>query len=204
MLGGPGANSGEDDSESFPPPPSPTLLDFTLEPQSFPQAQSYLNTQSLPPVRTYSLAPTQPYLMTQSPTPTHTHSQSHMYTPLAQPFTSPQPITPPQPFPSSRPYIPAQPIVRNPTQNYFSPQTNSPSHTSGRAHSPSLSKKTLQNNAETSKGSSKKSNIFTKSGNLLKNAVSSGYALVMPPTDRWCQYPVFSYLFSFPITVQEK
>ncbi|XP_056874619.1 huntingtin-interacting protein 1-related protein-like [Takifugu flavidus] len=162
VLGGPGANGGDDDADSFPPPPPPTLLDSTAELQSLPQAQPYLNTQSSPPINPFAPAPTQPYSMPQP----HTYSQSHMFTPPAQSFA------PPQTFPSSRPYIPAQPIVLNPTPNYFSPQTNllSPSNTSGRAHSPSLSKKTPQNNTEAGKSSSKRSNIFTKSGSKLKNA----------------------------------
>lgn len=190
VLGGPGANSGEDDPDSFPPPPPPTLLDSTPEPQSFPLSQPYLRTQGLPPVRPFSPAPTQPYLMPQSHTPTHTYSQSHIYTPPAQTYA------PPQSFPSSRPYIPAQPIVLNPTQNYLSPQTNAPSHTSGRAPSPSPSKKTPQNHAETSRSSTRKPNIF-KSGIVLKNPVSSGYLLVTPANERRSQYPLFLYLFFF-------
>lgn len=185
VLGGPGANGGEDDSESFPPPPPPTLLDSTLLNQSLPNSQPYLNTQSLPPVGAFSSAPTQPYLMPQS---LHTYSQSHISTPPALTYT------PPQSFPSSRPYIPAQPIILNPAPNYFSPPTSSPSHTT--AHSPSLSKKSPQNNAETSKSSSKKPNIFTKSGNKLKNAVSCVYSLVMPHSDRWCRYFYTSFFFS--------
>lgn len=203
VLGGPGATGGgEDDSESFPPPPPPTLLDSTLEPQAFSQAQPYLNTQSLPPVAPFSPAPTQPYLMPQSLTPAHTYSRSHIYTPPAQTYTpSAQTYTPPQAFPSSRPYIPAQPIVLTPTPNYFNSQANSPSHTSGRAHSPSLSKKSPQNSAEAGTSSSKKPNIFTKSGKILKNAVSSGSPFVTPPSHT---HTVFIYLFSFSITVQEK
>lgn len=170
VLGGPGANGGDEDADSFPPPPPPTLLDSSPELQSLPQAQPYLNTQCFPPINPFTPAPTQPYLRPQP----HTYSQSHMYTPPAQSFA------PPQTFPSSRPYIPAQPILLNPSQNYFSPQTNllsqTPSSTSGRAHSPSLSKKSPQNNTEAGKSSSKKPNIFTKSGNLLKNAVSAGYS----------------------------
>lgn len=170
MLGGPGANGGDDDADSFPPPPPPTLLDSTPELQAFPQAQPYLNTQSLPPVNPFTPAPTQPYLP-QSLTGTHA------YVPPAQTYKAPLSFAPPQAFPSSRPYIPTQPVVQTPTQNYFSPQTNSllqtPSSTSGRAHSPSLSKKSPQNNTEPSKSSSRRSNIFTKSGTLLKNAVSA-------------------------------
>lgn len=176
VLGGPGANGGVDDDDSFPPPPPPTLLDSTPELQSLPQAQPYLNTQSFPPINPFTPAPTQPYLMPQP----HTYSQGHMYTPPSQTYTPPQSFTPPQTFPSSRPYIPAQPIVLNPTQNYFSPQTNllsqTPSKASGRAQSPSLSKKTPQNSTEAGKSSAKKPNIFSKSGSLLKNAVSAGYS----------------------------
>lgn len=191
VLGGPGADGGEDDPESFPPPPPPTLLDSTPEPQWFPQAQPYLNTQSLPPVGPFSPAPAQPGLMPQSHAPTHAYSQSHVYAPPAQTYAAPQAV------PSFRPYIPAQPIVLKPTQNYFSPRTNPPSHTSARARSPPLPKKTPQNNAETSRSSLKKPNIFTKSGNLLKNAVSSGYSLVMPPQGRWSIPSIFIPVFFF-------
>lgn len=191
MLGGPGANGGDDDADSFPPPPPPTLLDSTPELQSLPQAQPYLNTQSFAPINPFTPAPTQPYLLPQP----HTYSQSPIFTP-PQTLTPPQSFTPPQTFPSSRPFIPAQPIVLNPTQNYFSPQTNllsqTPSNTSGRAHSPSLSKKTPQNNAEAGKSSSKKLNIFTKSGSLLKNAVSAGYSFARPNHIKYVDASFFS------------
>lgn len=213
VYGGPGATGGsENDSESFPPPPPPTLLDSTLEAQAFSQAQPYLNTQNLPPVTPFSPAPTQPYLMPQSHTPAHTYSQSHIYTPSTQTYTpstqtyippaqtytpSAQTYTPPQAFPSSRPYIPAQPIVLTPTPNYFNSQANSPSPSSGRAHSPSLSKKSPQNSAEAGTSSSKKPNIFTKSGKLLKNAVSSGSPFVTPPSHTASIYiPLFFFYHS--------
>lgn len=170
-LGGTSIDNTEGDTDNFPPPPPPTLLDSTPGPESFSQTQPYLNTQSLPPVHPFTPAHTQPYSVPQSYTPTHAYSQTQTYTP------PPQIYTPPQTYVPSRPYIPYQPCVPNLTQNYFNSQTSSLSqpslHTSSRPHSPSLSKKTPQNNTDTTKPASKKPNIFTKSGNLLKNAVST-------------------------------
>lgn len=176
-LGSTSNDNSEGDADNFPPPPPPTLLDSTPGPQSFSQTQPYLNTQSLPPVHPFTPAHTQPYSVPQSYTPTHTYSQTQTYIPPPQIYTPTQPYTPPQTYTPSRPYIPSQPCVPNLTQNYFNSQTSSlsqlSSQTSSRPQSPSLSKKTPQNNTDTIKPASKKPNIFTKSGNLLKHAVST-------------------------------
>uniref|UniRef100_A0A8C4F4G1 I/LWEQ domain-containing protein n=1 Tax=Dicentrarchus labrax TaxID=13489 RepID=A0A8C4F4G1_DICLA len=78
-----------------------------------------------------------------------------------------------------RHYDLAQPYTPNPTQSYLNPQSYSlsqpSSHTPSlsRPQSPSLPQKTPQSNVETTtKPASRRPNIFTKSGNLLKNAVS--------------------------------
>ncbi|XP_076614166.1 huntingtin-interacting protein 1-related protein [Chaetodon auriga] len=183
-LGGPG--NIEDEADSFPPPPPPTLLDTTSVPQSFSQTQPYLNTQSFAPSNPFAPTPTPSSSLPQAYTPSHTVSQAQSYTPAhsytpAQSFTSPQSYTQPQSYTPPQPYVPAQPYTPNPTQSYLTPQSyplsQPSSHTSGlsRPHSPSLPQTPPQSNTE-AKPASKKHNIFTKSGNLLKNAFKRGEA----------------------------
>ncbi|KAI3362058.1 hypothetical protein L3Q82_012399, partial [Scortum barcoo] len=203
---GPSADDSEDGADGFPPPPPPTLLDSTPAPASFSQTQPYVNTQSFAQTNPFAPAQTtQSFSLPQSYTPTPTQSYTPpqtsytpsqtsytpsqtSYTPSLTPYTPPQTsYTPPQAYTPSQPYVPSQPYTPNPTQSYLKPQsfpTPQPSsHTSSglsRPHSPSLSRAAAQSNTETTKPASRRSNIFTKSGNLLKNAVSTGATFVQP------------------------
>ncbi|XP_038594194.1 mucin-2-like [Micropterus salmoides] len=152
-------------AQSHPPPQTYT------PPQSFTALQTYMSTQTYTPTTTYT--PPQTY------TPTTTYTPPQTYTPTTT-YTPPQTYTPTTTFTPSLPYVPAQPYTPNVTQSYLNPQSYSPSqpssHTSSLSgpQSPSLPQKTLQNNTETTKPASRRSNIFTKSGNLLKNAFKRG------------------------------
>ncbi|XP_040914591.1 huntingtin-interacting protein 1-related protein-like [Toxotes jaculatrix] len=150
----------EDAPDEFPPPPPPTLLDSTPLPQSFSQTQPYLHTQSFSQTNPFAPAQTQSFSLPQSYTPANTYSQAQTYTP-------------------SQPYIPAQPFTPNPAQSYLKPSSYSlsqpSSHTSSfsQPQTPAQPQTTPQNNTET-KPASRRSNIFVKSGNLLKNAFKRG------------------------------
>ncbi|XP_034457358.1 huntingtin-interacting protein 1-related protein-like isoform X4 [Hippoglossus hippoglossus] len=154
-------------SDHFPPPPPPTLLDSPPVPSSFSQTQPYLNTQSFAQSNPFAPTQTQPFSLPQSYTPTNTHTPPQTFTPS-------QTHTPSQTFTPSQPYIPAQPFTPNPTQSYSKPQSYSPSQTRSSSqtspHPPAQPQATPQNNTGSPKPSSKRQNIFSKSGNLLKNA----------------------------------
>ncbi|XP_075885676.1 huntingtin-interacting protein 1-related protein [Nelusetta ayraudi] len=157
-LGGPeGAPDGADFADdSFPPPPPPTLLDSSGGSQAFPSAQPYLNTQSFSQTNPFS---PQPFAAPQSYAPASSYSQP--YAPGSQAYTPPQA------------YIPSQPYTSLPTQSNLKPQSFPPSASTAGAsqpHSPSLQQKTPQSGTSEAKSTSRRSNIFTKSGNLLKNA----------------------------------
>ncbi|XP_067341377.1 huntingtin-interacting protein 1-related protein-like isoform X1 [Channa argus] len=143
-----------DASDSFPPPPSPTLLDAAVA-QSFSHSQPYVNTPSF--------AQTNPF----GPTQTQTFSLPESYTPST--YTPSQPYTPTQPFTPSQPYTPNQSYLK--PQSYSLTQPLSHSSSLSQPQPPSQPQKTTsQSNTESTKPASKKSNIFLKSGNLLKNA----------------------------------
>ncbi|XP_067430528.1 huntingtin-interacting protein 1-related protein-like [Thunnus thynnus] len=173
------ADDASDEADSFPPPPPPTLLDPAPLPPSFQHTQPYVNTQTNPfaPAQTQSQ-----FSLPQSYTPTNTFSQTQSYTPVqsytppqpytpAQTYTPPQSYTPSQSYTSSHPYVPSQPFTPNPTQSYLKPQSYSPSQPSSSVSQPQT---TPQSNADAAKPASRKPNIFTKSGNLLKNAFRRG------------------------------
>ncbi|XP_070706559.1 huntingtin-interacting protein 1-related protein-like [Pempheris klunzingeri] len=159
-LGVSGTAAG-DEADSFPPPPPPTLLDSTPVPPSFSQAQPYLNTQSFAQTNPFAPAHTQSYSLPQPYTPTHSYSQAQTYSP-------------------AQTYTPFQPYTPNPTQSYLTPQSYSLSQPSSqtaslsRPHSPSQPQTALQNYPESSKAASRRPNIFTKSGNLIKSAFKRG------------------------------
>lgn len=172
-----------DAADSFPPPPPPTLLDSSGGSQAFPNTQPYLNTQSISQTNPFSLPTSQPFAPAQSYTPASLYSQQ---------FTSSQAYTPPQA------YILSQPYTSLPTQSYLKPQSfpPSPSTTSSpRPNSPSIQHKTSQSGPAETKSTSKRSNIFTKSGNLLKNAVSltvTNYIYLVPCFNKRLNMFVFS------------
>ncbi|XP_068191804.1 huntingtin-interacting protein 1-related protein-like [Antennarius striatus] len=195
------ANDAVDGTDNFPPPPPPVLFDSTPVPQTSTPTQPYLSTQSFSKTSAYTPPPTQSFSLPQTYTPPHTYTQTHTYTPpqsytptqiytppltytpsqtySPKTYTPPQTFSPPQTYAPSQPYVPAQPYTPNLTQSYLKPQSSSPSQPSSsprlsRPRSPSLHHTTPQNNADTSKAPSKKPNIFTKSGNLLKNAFKRG------------------------------
>ncbi|XP_028273875.1 huntingtin-interacting protein 1-related protein isoform X4 [Parambassis ranga] len=149
-LGVSGATAGEDQDDTFPAPPPPTLLDSTSVPQSFSQMQPYVNTQSFSQTNPFAPTPTQS--LPQPYTPTHTYTPTDTYTPSQ--------------------------LYSNPTQSYMKPQSYSPSQpsslTSSLAPPKPASQTAQQNNTESSKPTSRKTNIFVKSGNLLKNAFKRG------------------------------
>lgn len=194
-LGGPetASEGAEDGPDSFPPPPPPTLLpDSSAGSQPFSSTQPYLNTQSVTQPSNPFLAATssQPFTLPQSYTPTSTYSQTQAYTPAQtytppqsytpaqtyttpQSYTPPQIYTPPQSYTPSQPLIPSQPYTTIPSQSYLKPQSQPSSSTAGASRPHSPSHKNPQSSSEGVKSASRKSNIFVKSGNLLKNAVSA-------------------------------
>ncbi|XP_054875207.1 huntingtin-interacting protein 1-related protein-like isoform X3 [Amphiprion ocellaris] len=173
---------GGDRDDSFPPPPPPTLLDSTPVLQSFSQAQPYINTQTFASSNPFAPTQTQSLSLPQSYAPTHTNSQaytpSQTFTP-SQTYTPSQSYTPSQPYIPTQPFTPSQPYTPNPTQSYFTPQSYSPSQSSSLTSSvtqpkPSQPQVAQQNNTESTKPTSRRPNIFTKSGNLLKNVFKRG------------------------------
>ncbi|KAM7368622.1 hypothetical protein PAMP_012945 [Pampus punctatissimus] len=139
------AADASDVDDSFPPPPPPTLLDFS---------QPHINTQTNP----FAPAHTQSFSLPLSYTPTNSFSQSQTYTPSES-------------YTPSQPYIPPQPFTTNPTQSYLRPQSYSLSQPSSSVSQPQTNP---QSNTDSTKAASRKPNIFTKSGNLLKNAFRRG------------------------------
>lgn len=178
----------QDSSDYFPPPPPPSLLDSTPVPPSFSQTQPYLNTQSLGNnTNPFATTQAQPYSLPQSYTPTNTYSQAQSYTPPqsftqsqsytpAQSYTPSQPYTPSTSYPPSQPYIPPHSFTSNTNQSFSKPQSYSPAVPSSHTSLPPTAAQpqaATQSSTETTKPGFRKSNIFTKSGNLLKNAVGA-------------------------------
>lgn len=160
-------NETENKEESFPPPPPPTLLDSATLSQPHTQTQPYLNTKSSP----FSAAQASSPSTTQSFTPQQTYASTpaQIYTPpqtyaLSQPYTPSQPYVPSQSYTPSQHYTPDQ--LYTPSQIYSPAQTYTPKP---QAHPQPVSSQTA---AQSSRESARlrKPNIFTKSGNLLKNA----------------------------------
>ncbi|XP_008323835.1 huntingtin-interacting protein 1-related protein [Cynoglossus semilaevis] len=179
----------QDSSDYFPPPPPPSLLDSTPVPPSFSQTQPYLNTQSLGNnTNPFATTQAQPYSLPQSYTPTNTYSQAQSYTPPqsftqsqsytpAQSYTPSQPYTPSTSYPPSQPYIPPHSFTSNTNQSFSKPQSYSPAVPSSHTSLPPTAAQpqaATQSSTETTKTGFRKSNIFTKSGNLLKNAFKRG------------------------------
>ncbi|CAL9682359.1 unnamed protein product [Knipowitschia caucasica] len=162
------------EEEGFPPPPPPTLLD--------PAPQPHLNTASSAPTNPFTVtAPTpttflsQPYTPTQTPSTAYNQAQS--FNPSPSPaFTSSQPYVPSPAFTPAQPFVPSQPYV--PSQHYTPDQLYTPSqmYTPAPAPKPQTQPLSSQNAVQSGRDSARhrKPNIFTKSGNLLKNAFKKG------------------------------
>ncbi|XP_077593951.1 huntingtin-interacting protein 1-related protein [Stigmatopora nigra] len=158
-----------DGDDSFPPPPPPTLLDASSFPPPPPPE----------PVTLPSFASTNPF----APTPSQSFSQS--YTP-SPPFMGSQSYSQSQTYPSSQPYSSSQPYM--PSQSYTPSQipTPTPSHNYTPNHSQAFTgtHKTSQPSSQSHSTESKsidfgklnlrKPSIFSKSGNLFKNAFKRG------------------------------
>ncbi|KAK5852242.1 hypothetical protein PBY51_023727 [Eleginops maclovinus] len=158
-------------SEIF--PPSLTSTSSQIYTPSLTSTSSEIFPPSLTSTSSQIYTPSLTSNSSQIYTPSLTSTSSQIYTP-SQPYTLPQTYTPSQPFIPSSPYTPPQPYT--PSTTYLNPQSYSLSTPStqtspslSRPQSPSLARANPQN-AETTKPASRKSNIFTKSGNLLKNA----------------------------------
>ncbi|XP_078126891.1 huntingtin-interacting protein 1-related protein isoform X2 [Sander vitreus] len=140
-------------------------------------SQTYTPSQTSIPSQTYT--PSQTSIPSQIYTPSQTSIPSQTYTPSQTSIPS-QTYTLSQPFIPTQPYTPPQPFTPNPTQTCLKPQSYSLSTPStnpsslSRPQSPSLPQAAPQNNTESTKPASRKPNIFTKSGNLLKNAFKRG------------------------------
>ncbi|KAF1377857.1 hypothetical protein PFLUV_G00205100 [Perca fluviatilis] len=140
-------------------------------------SQTYTPSQTSIPSQTYT--PSQTSIPSQTYTPSQTSIPSQTYTPSQTSIPS-QTYTPSQSFIPTQPYTPPQPFTPNPTQTYLKPQSYSLSAPStnpsslSRPQSPSLPRASPQNNTESTKPASRKPSIFTKSGNLLKNAFKRG------------------------------
>ncbi|XP_034094736.1 huntingtin-interacting protein 1-related protein-like isoform X5 [Gymnodraco acuticeps] len=146
-----------------------------------PSTSSQIYTPSLTTTSSQIYTPSLTSTSSQLYTPSQTSTSSQIHTP-SQMYTPPQTYTPSQPFIPSQPYTPQpytpQPYI--PSTTYLNPQSYSLSTPStqtspslSRPQSPSLARADPQN-AETVKPASRKPNIFTKSGNLLKNAFKRG------------------------------
>ncbi|XP_047424954.1 huntingtin-interacting protein 1-related protein-like isoform X2 [Mugil cephalus] len=155
-------------SQSYTPPQT-TAQSYT-PPQTYTTSQSFATSQSFTPPQTY--------------TPSYTPSQSFT---TSQSYTPSQPFTPSQSYTPSHSYFPSQPYAPNPAPSFSTPSSYSlsqpsSSFTSGLsqpkpASQPSSQTTKQTNNAEASaKPSTRRSNIFVKSGNLLKNAFKRGEA----------------------------
>ncbi|XP_054613531.1 huntingtin-interacting protein 1-related protein-like [Dunckerocampus dactyliophorus] len=156
-------DNGLDGDDSFPPPPPPTLLD----PGAF--------------------SPTQP--------PPQTFASTNPFAPAATPSSPPpQTYSPSQTYTASHPYMPSQSYITNPSQNYITPQSFSSSQHSSLVSSlssqpqpPPQPRTTTSTTAAASTDSKssepgklnlnfRKPSIFSKSGNLFKNAFKRGEA----------------------------
>lgn len=170
-LGGSGTGENTEGEESFPPPPPPTFLDSATAPQPHASSQPHLNTPSNPfaPAQAspQPYAPQQTYIPTQAYNPAQNYTPSQVYTP-SQPYTPARPYVPSQPYTPSQHYTPDQ--LYTPSQIFTpaQPYTPKPQPLS----QPSSSQPTAQNSKENAR--LRKPNIFTKSGNLLKNAFKKG------------------------------
>ncbi|KAM9735600.1 huntingtin-interacting protein 1-related protein-like [Menidia menidia] len=150
----------DDGAESFPP----TLLDSTPIPPSFSQTQPYVHTQSLAPTNPFAPA----FSLSQSYTPTQT------YTP-PQTFTPPQAYVPPQLYMPPQPYTPGSSSQSyNHSQAYSLPPPSSLPSSLPQSKPAAQPQTSQQSTTETSRTTPRRPNIFTKSGNLLKNAFKRG------------------------------
>ncbi|XP_061603678.1 huntingtin-interacting protein 1-related protein-like [Phyllopteryx taeniolatus] len=158
-----------DGDESFPPPPPPTLLDATSfpppPPPEPPTVPTFASTNPFAP------AASQSFSLPQSYTPSRPYAPS-------QPYTSSQSYSPSQPYMSSQPYTPSQAFTPIPSQNYgntqsFSSPPNS-SATPSLSQRPSQSQTTDSKSTESAKFNLRKPSIFSKSGNLFRNAFKRG------------------------------
>ncbi|XP_033951961.1 huntingtin-interacting protein 1-related protein-like [Pseudochaenichthys georgianus] len=156
--------------------PSLTTTSSQIYTPSLTTTSSQIYTPSLTSTSSQLYTPSQTSISSQIHTPSQTYTPPQTYTP-SQPFIPSQPYTP-QPY-TPQPYTP-QPYIPQPYTTYLNPQSYSLSTPStqtspslSRPQSPSLARADPQN-AETVKPASRKPNIFTKSGNLLKNAFKRG------------------------------
>ncbi|KAM3599860.1 uncharacterized protein V6R79_012979 [Siganus canaliculatus] len=166
---------------SYTPPQTsytPSQTSYTSSQTSYtPSQTSYtaFQTSYTPSQTSYTPSQTS-YTPSQTPyTPpqtSYTPSQTS-YTPSQTSYTSSQtPYTPPQTYTSAQAFVPSQPYTPLPTQSFLKPQSTSQTSGASRPHSPSLAQQ--QTSTEGAKPASRRSNIFTKSGNLLKNAFKRG------------------------------
>ncbi|KAI4817072.1 hypothetical protein KUCAC02_009359 [Chaenocephalus aceratus] len=158
--------------------PSLTTTSSQIYTPSLTTTSSQIYTPSLTTTSSQIYTPSLTSTSSQLYTPSQTSISSQIHTP-SQTYTPPQTYTPSQPFIPSQAYTP-QPYITQPYTTYLNPQSYSLSTPStqtspslSRPQSPSLARADPQN-AETVKPASRKPNIFTKSGNLLKNAFKRG------------------------------
>ncbi|XP_077352659.1 huntingtin-interacting protein 1-related protein [Festucalex cinctus] len=157
-----------DGDESFPPPPPPTLLDGASFPPSPPPPE---------PEPVPAFASTNPFApaASQSYAPSHSYAPSQPY---AQSYSPSQAYAPSQPYTSSQPYASSQAYAPPPSQNY--PKTQSYSGSQPSSATPGISQRSSPSQGAESKGAEsgkfnlRKPSIFTKSGNLFKNAFKRG------------------------------
>lgn len=168
-LGGTGTGENTGGEESFPPPPPPTFLDSATVPQPHASSQPHLNTNPFAPSQTspQPYAPQQTYTPTQTYNPVQSYTPSQVYAP-SQPYTPAVPYVPSQPYTPSQHYTPDQ--LYTPSQIFTPAQPYTPKPLT--LSQPSASQPTAQNNKENAR--LRKPNIFTKSGNLIKNAFKKG------------------------------
>ncbi|XP_061656753.1 huntingtin-interacting protein 1-related protein-like isoform X2 [Syngnathoides biaculeatus] len=159
-----------DGDESFPPPPPPTLLDASSfppppppEPASVP---TFASTNPFAPGAAQSFSLPQSYAPSQAYTPSPAYASAKSYTPSSQPYASSQPYTPSKAF--------------TPTPGQNSGNTHSYSGSQASSATPGLSQRPSQSQSADSKGTEsgkfnlRKPSIFSKSGNLFKNAFKRG------------------------------
>ncbi|XP_072310419.1 huntingtin-interacting protein 1-related protein-like [Eucyclogobius newberryi] len=157
------------EEESFPPPPPPFLLDSAVAalPHDDTQTNPFIQTQT--PLSQAYTPPTTFPSQSYPPPPTQSSAFNH-----AQSFIPSQAYTPPLPSVPSQLYVPSQHYTPDqlytPAQIYTPAQPYSPK-LQPRSQPPS-SQPEGQNNRESTRH--KKTNIFTKSGNLLKQAFKKG------------------------------
>ncbi|XP_029024998.1 huntingtin-interacting protein 1-related protein-like [Betta splendens] len=182
------------DSTSAPLPPSfphaqpypgfaqssvtPTLMQTSSLPQPYTPAStntsgtSYTPASNTPasiytPGTTYT--PPSTYLPASTNMPPSTYTSGTTYTP-ASPYTPPQTYTPSQPYIPTQPFPPSQRYVTPPSYSLSPPSSLTSSLPQSQPQSTSQPQAANQSKTESTKQGSKKHNIFSKSGNLIKNA----------------------------------